>query len=216
MGLIQKVEARHVYKYEIDNNAASNTTTGTIKIFDIPANCVIKKVSALVDTVVEGYAAKAITSINTTTNVVTSTAHGFNQGLVVQASTTTTLPTGLEAATDYIVSWLSVNTFKLLNASTLAEIDISDAGTGTHTLTPTVLTYELGDGDDANGFLKTGFAGSTGYVGASIANAYVGEYQIDTSLPSEKYYAAADTMDFVITGVAKAGKVTFYIEYFLL
>lgn len=76
-------------------------------------------------------------------DICTKSAHGYKTGLKVQVSTTTTLPTGLSAATDYFVIFLSANTFSL--AANLADaqagtaIDISGAGSGTHTITPTSL-----------------------------------------------------------------------------
>lgn len=77
------------------------------------------------------------------TDICTSAAHGMKTGLKVRVSSTTTLPAGLAAATDYFVIYLSANTFSL--ASSLADaqagtaLDITDTGTGTHTVTPTAL-----------------------------------------------------------------------------
>lgn len=78
------------------------------------------------------------------TDVFTATAHGFLTGLKVQVSNSGgALPTGLSAATDYFVIRLTANTFKLatslVNANAGTAIDISDAGTGTQTATPTAL-----------------------------------------------------------------------------
>lgn len=76
------------------------------------------------------------------TDILTKAAHGFYTGLKVQFTTTTTLPAGLSLATDYFVIRLDANTFKV--TATLAQavagtdiIDITDTGTGTHTVTPT-------------------------------------------------------------------------------
>ena len=76
-------------------------------------------------------------------DTLTDAAHGFLTGLKGQASTTTTLPAGLSLTTDYFVIYVSSGVYKL--ATTLANaiagtaIDITDAGTGTHTFTPTAL-----------------------------------------------------------------------------
>ena len=74
-------------------------------------------------------------------DICTKTAHGMKTGLKVQVSTTTTLPAGLSAATDYFVIYLTADTFKLAtslaNANAGTAVDITDAGTGTHTITPT-------------------------------------------------------------------------------
>lgn len=76
-------------------------------------------------------------------NICTKTAHGMLTGLKVQVSSTTTLPAGLSAATDYFVIYLSANTFSLAlslsDAQAGTAIDITDAGTGTHTITPTAI-----------------------------------------------------------------------------
>jgi hypothetical protein len=80
---------------------------------------------------------------DSTTDLMTKTAHGFATGLIVQVSTTTTLPAGLSAATNYYVIYVSANTYKLAtsNANALAgtAIDLTTNGTGTHTVTPTAL-----------------------------------------------------------------------------
>jgi len=77
------------------------------------------------------------------TDVITKAAHGYLTGLKVQVSTTTTLPAGLSAATDYFVIYIDANTFylatSLVNAQAGTRIDITTAGTGTHTVTPTAL-----------------------------------------------------------------------------
>ena len=85
-----------------------------------------------------------------TTDICTAVGHKLNLGDAVQVSTTTTLPTGLSAATTYfaIVSdALGSNTFKLATTRALAlagtAIDITGTGSGTHTMT-TVATVGAG------------------------------------------------------------------------
>lgn len=77
------------------------------------------------------------------TDICTKASHGMKTGLKVQVSSDTTLPAGLSASTDYFVIYLSANTFSLAttlnNANAGTAIDITDAGTGTHTITPTAL-----------------------------------------------------------------------------
>lgn len=77
------------------------------------------------------------------TDICTKTAHGYLTGLKVQCSTTTTLPAGLSLATDYFVIKLTADTFKLADSLAHAiagtAIDITDTGTGTHTITPTAI-----------------------------------------------------------------------------
>lgn len=79
---------------------------------------------------------------NATNNQLTITGHGFTKqtGPFV-VSSTTTLPTPLKENVLYWVSIVDANTVKLhydfLRAGRAqAEVDITDAGTGTHTLTP--------------------------------------------------------------------------------
>lgn len=87
-------------------------------------------------------AAKTFTAV-AATDLCTAASHGFKTGLKVRGTTTTTLPAGLALSTDYFVIVVSANTFKLAsslaNAQAGTAIDITDAGTGTHTLTPTAI-----------------------------------------------------------------------------
>jgi hypothetical protein len=74
------------------------------------------------------------------TNVCTSTAHGLLTGDQVIVSSATTLPAGLAASTYYYARVISANTFTLHStlAGAVADtgvIDITDTGTGTHTVT---------------------------------------------------------------------------------
>lgn len=77
------------------------------------------------------------------TDQLTISAHGYKVGLKGQVSTTLTLPGGLAAATDYFVIVIDANTIKLAttHANALAgiAIDITTAGTGVQTFTPTAL-----------------------------------------------------------------------------
>jgi hypothetical protein len=87
--------------------------------------------------------AKDMGTITLLSNQIAITAHGFTTGLKLQATTTTTLPAGLAVETDYFVIVVSAGVIKLasslVNANAGTEIDITDAGTGTHTLTPVAL-----------------------------------------------------------------------------
>lgn len=101
---------------------------------------------------VKGYSVQQVITVTTpsagaftaaASNICTKSAHGMKTGLKVQVSTTTTLPAGLSAATDYYVIYLSASTFSLAaslsDANAGTAIDITDAGTGTHTITPTAI-----------------------------------------------------------------------------
>lgn len=67
------------------------------------------------------------------TDVFTSTAHGFNDGDSIYATSTTTLPAGMTASRKYYIVASAANTFQLSLTSNGSAIDVTDAGTGTHT-----------------------------------------------------------------------------------
>ena len=73
------------------------------------------------------------------TDICTAAAHGLTTGQPVRVTSTTTLPAGLTAGVTYYAHWLSADTFTLhtTNAGAVADtgvVDITDTGTGTHTL----------------------------------------------------------------------------------
>ena len=72
-----------------------------------------------------------------TPGLVTKTAHGLSTGATFRASTTGALPTGLAAATDYFVTKIDADTFKLSTsmANVLSGTYIATTGSqsGTHT-----------------------------------------------------------------------------------
>jgi len=90
-----------------------------------------------INTTVATPAAKTFTAA--VTDVCTAAAHGYATGLKVAASTTTTLPAGL-SATNYWIIKIDADTFKLatsaVNALAGTAVDITDTGTGVHTVTP--------------------------------------------------------------------------------
>ncbi len=74
------------------------------------------------------------------TDICTAAGHGFVTGDRVRVSTSAAdLPAGLSVDTDYYVIKTGADTFKLATTRALAvagtAVDISDAGTGTHTIT---------------------------------------------------------------------------------
>lgn len=78
------------------------------------------------------------------TDICTIVTHGYTTGLKVRVTSATTLPDGLVAGTDYYVIVLGADTFKLSDsyAHALAGTDIiniTDTGTGVHTMTPSVI-----------------------------------------------------------------------------
>lgn len=92
-------------------------------------------------------------------------AHNLATGALVRVASTTTLPAGLSAGTDYYAIRVSSTTIKLATTRVLADagtaVDITDTGTGTHTLTAQechVLvesgTFISGDGHSYEGSLN--------------------------------------------------------------
>jgi hypothetical protein len=72
-----------------------------------------------------------------TTDLITvASAHGLVEGDRVRFSSTTTLPAGLSPATDYyvIASGLTTTALKVSATSGGSAVDITDTGTGTHTI----------------------------------------------------------------------------------
>lgn len=79
-----------------------------------------------------------------TTDLLTQTAHGYHTGLVLQVSNSGgALPTGLSASTNYYVIRNDADTYylatSLVNVNARSHIDITNAGSGTQTATPTAL-----------------------------------------------------------------------------
>ena len=68
------------------------------------------------------------------TNKVNLTGHSFVNGDIVQFTTTDTLPAELSASTSYYVVNKATNDFEVSLTSGGAAIDITDAGTGTHSV----------------------------------------------------------------------------------
>jgi len=76
------------------------------------------------------------TAVAATNVITTSAAHGLNIGDRVRVSSATTLPAGLSAATNYfVISVPSTTTLTLSATSGGAVVDITDTGTGVHTMT---------------------------------------------------------------------------------
>jgi hypothetical protein len=74
-----------------------------------------------------------------TTDICTANGHGYKTGDRVRVTTSAAdLPAGLEVDTTYYVIYLTANTFKLAssdaNATAGTAVDITDAGSGTHSI----------------------------------------------------------------------------------
>lgn len=125
------------------------------------------------------FAGENIVSINTTSDEITITGHSFKTGDAVEVSTTVTLPAGLAASTTYAVEVVDANTillhedtsdlidaFQNAYASTASgEVDITDSGTGTHTVYR-ISRGALGFHDDDPNIASTHNEGEISYTTA--------------------------------------------------
>jgi hypothetical protein len=97
-----------------------------------------------------------------TTDIITAANHGLISGSRVRFSSSGTLPAGLTAGTDYYLRDVTADTFKVSTTVGGAAVDITDTGSGTHTLTPAGLQnyYRLIEGEgwkfyDSSGYGRT-------------------------------------------------------------
>lgn len=137
-------------------------------------------------------------------------------GTRVRLTTTTTLPAGLATATDYYVIKVSDTTFSLAtsyaNAVAGTEIDITDAGTGTHTVTWLLPRYTNGAGLNAIFFNPA--ATALGAATPNLSLGYTNSSQVasratPTVLPVGK--TAASNSHILYTGATGAGKYNYAV-----
>lgn len=82
--------------------------------------------------------------VNTGTDVITIASHGFTNGQPVTFVSSTTLPGGITANTEYFIANATLNTFQLsLSSSNVIAIDLTTQGVGTHTIR---LSHQLNSG----------------------------------------------------------------------
>lgn len=149
----------------------------------------------------------------------TSTAnkpYNILTGTRVRLTTTTTLPAGLSTATDYYVIKVSDTTFKLAtsyaNAVAGTAIDITDAGTGTHTVTWLLPRYTNGAGVQAIFFnpAATALGAATPNLSLGYTNAaQVASRATPTVLPVGK--TAASNSLVLYSGASGAGKYNYMV-----
>jgi hypothetical protein len=137
-------------------------------------------------------------------------------GTRVRLTTTTTLPAGLALATDYYVIVVSTSTFKLAtsyaNAIAGTAINITDAGTGTHTVNWLLPRYTNGAGLNAMFFnpASTAMGAATPNLSLGYTNsAQAGSRATPTVLPVGK--TAATNSHILYTGATGAGKYNYAV-----
>jgi hypothetical protein len=210
------------YKYLLSGSAVSAAATvvpGTLALVDVIGwyrKTPITSVAADATTNTLGQSdtfTAATSDICTYTSTVNRPANILT-GTRVRVSTTTTLPAGLAAATDYYVIRLSDTTFSLAtsyaNAIAATAIDITSTGTGTHTVAWLLPRYTNGAGVNA-----IMFANNATPVGAATPNlslGYTNSVQATgratpTVLPIGK--TAASNSHILYTGATGTGKYNY-------
>ena len=150
----------------IQDNFTVNNVTGTsyssVISLDDCAETISVQVVADVNTPSAVIVASAAITINTDPTHPSSfhsVAHGLIDGLKVQVSTSTTLPTGITAVTDYFVIKTDADYFKLatslVNALAGTAQSITNVGVGNQTVTPTAIaggTWTLQQSNDGTNY----------------------------------------------------------------
>jgi hypothetical protein len=159
------------------------------------------------------FTADASTDLCTYTST-TSKPSNLLTGTRVRLTTTTTLPAGLATATDYYLIRMSDTTFELAssyaNALTGTQINITDAGTGTHTLNWLLPRYTNGAGVQAIIFNSnaTALGAATPNMSLGYTNsAQVASRATPTVLPIGK--TAASNSHIIYTGATGTGKYNY-------
>ncbi len=105
--------------------------------------------TAIFDPIANSFSPKTFTWPNTGAHpeYITSTAHGYNNGVCGRLTTTGTLPTGLNTGTTYWVIPVNANTLTFCDHPMTAggtSVVISGTGSGTHTFTPANFVCHFG------------------------------------------------------------------------
>ena len=213
------------YKYLLScwaATAAATTAPGTLALLDVIGFYRVTSVTtttaqATTNTLGQSdtFTADAGTDLCTWTSTA-SIPSNILTGTRVRLTTTTTLPAGLAIATDYYVIRISDTTFKLAtsyaNAIAGTAINITDAGTGTHTVTWLLPRYTNGAGLQAIFFNPA--ATALGAATPNLSLGYTNSSQVasratPTVLPIGK--TAASNSHILYTGATGAGKYNYTV-----
>jgi hypothetical protein len=163
-------------------------------------------------TVTNNLAAFSTFTADAGTDIITHTNINLMHLSRVQVSTTTTLPAGLSAATDYYVIKVSDLTCQLAtsyaNALAGTAINITDAGTGTHTINTLYPRHTNGAGVQAFMYANNATPLGAGTPNLSITytnTAAVTGRVTPTVLPIGKTAAANGLVLYSGTGAGKVG-----------
>ncbi len=203
-------------------SAAATVVPGILKLVDVIGfyrKTPITSMAADATTNTLGYGDTFTADAGTDIITMTSTANipsNILTGTRVRLTTTTTLPAGLALATDYYVIKVTDSTFKLAssyaNAIAGTAIDITDAGTGTHTMSRLLPRYTNGAGVQAIWFNNNATA-----LGAATPNldlGYTNSAQVASRvtpavLPIGK--TAASNSHIIYTGATGTGKYNYTV-----
>jgi len=201
-------------------SAAATVVPGILKLVDVVGFYRVTSVTtataqATTNTLGYGdtFSADASTDIITMTST-TNIPSNILTGTRVRLTTTTTLPAGLALATDYYVIKVTDSTFKLAttyaNAVAGTAINITDAGTGTHTMSRLLPRYTNGAGVQAIFFNSN--ATALGAATPNLALGYTNSAQTasratPTVLPIGK--TAASNSHILYTGATGTGKYNY-------
>jgi len=212
------------YKYLLSGHcvtAAATVVPATVAILDVIGYYRVTSVTTItaqattntISTRTATFTADASTDICTYTSTA-SIPSNLLTGTRVRLTTTTTLPAPLATATDYYLIKVDDLTFKLAttyaNAIAGTQINITDAGTGTHTLNWLLPRYTNGAGVQAIIFNPS--ATAMGAATPNLSLGYTNSTQTTsratpTVLPVAK--TAAPNSHILYTGATGAGKYNY-------
>jgi hypothetical protein len=218
------VQTSGYYKYLQSlsaQSAAATVVPGVLKLVDVVG---FYRVTSVTTTTAQSttntlgfgdtFTADASTDIITMTST-TNVPSNILVGTRVRLTTTTTLPAGLALATDYYIIKVTDTTFKLAtsyaNAIAGTAINITDAGTGTHTMSRLLPRYTNGAGLQAIFFNSNSTA-----LGAATPNLSLPAYTNSSQsvgrstpvvLPIGK--TAASNSHILYTGATGTGKYNY-------
>lgn len=213
------------YKYLIGGSAVSAAATAqpsVVTLIDVVGFYRVTSVTtatAQSTTNTLGFGDTFTADAGTDIITMTSTANipsNILTGTRVRLTTTTTLPGGLALATDYYVIRVTDSTFKLAtsyaNAIAGTAINITDAGTGTHTMSRLLPRYTNGAG--LNAMFINPAATAMGAATPSLSLGYTNSSQVasratPTVLPVGK--TAASNSHILYTGATGAGKYNYAV-----
>lgn len=213
------------YKYLLSataNSAAATVVPGILKLVDVVGFYRVTSVTtttaqATTNTLGQSdtFTADASTDLCTWTSTANIPSNILT-GTRVRLTTSGTLPGGLATATDYYVIKMSDTTFELAtsyaNAVAGTQIDITSAGTGTHTVTWLLPRYTNGAGVQAIFFNSN--ATALGAATPNLSLGYTNSSQTTSratpaTLPVGK--TAASNSHIIYTGATGTGKYNYTV-----